>query len=76
MLNKLFEKINLVCVLRVAGLVLLALYIWQGIANGARGAEWDDALKLFVITIANGIFQPLVLLGLAEIIHRKGAKAA
>lgn len=74
MLNKLFEKVNVVCVLRVAGLVLLALYVWQGIANGARGAEWDDAIKLFVITIANGIFQPLVLIGLAEGIHRVGNK--
>jgi len=74
MMNKLFEKIDVVCVLRIAGLILLALFVWQAFINAGRGAAWDDALKLFVLTLANGLFQPLVLIGLAEGIHHVRSK--
>ncbi len=73
-MNKIFEKIDVVCALRWAGVILLALYVLQAFVNAGRGAEWDDMLKLFVLTLANGLFQPLVLLGLAEGLVRIGHK--
>lgn len=69
-MNKLFDKINMVLVLRLAGLFLLGLYIIQAFMNAGRGAETDDVIKIFLVTIANGLFQPLVMLGLAEGLQR------
>ncbi len=66
MMNKAFEKVNMVCVLRVAGLLLLVLYVLQAFLAASRGAEFDDVIKIFIISLANGLFQPLVLLGIAE----------
>jgi hypothetical protein len=73
-MNKLFQKVDMVIVLRVAGLFLLALYLLQGFMNAGRGAQVDDMLKIFVISLANGVFQPLVLLGVAEIINGQRKK--
>lgn len=69
-MEKLFQKINMVCVLRWTGVILLALYVLQGILGATRGAGLDDALKIFFVLVANNLFQPLVLLGLAEGIAR------
>lgn len=69
-MDALFQKINMVTVLRIAGLLLLALYVIQAFMNAGRGAEFDDVMKIFIITLANGVFQPLVLLGIAEGISR------
>lgn len=69
-MNQLFEKIDMVLVLRVAGLFLLALYVLQAVLASTRGAELDDVIKIFFISLANGLFQPLVLLGIAEGLSR------
>ena len=73
-MHKMFQKVDMVIVLRVAGLLLLALYVIQAFLNAGRGAQVDDMLKIFVITIANGVFQPLILLGVAEIINGQRKK--
>ena len=70
-MNKLFDKLCIVSVLRIAGLFLAVMYIIQAFTNASRGAGFDDMALIFTITIANGLFQPLVLLGLAEVIARK-----
>lgn len=75
MMNKLFDKINMACVLRGLGLFLILLYVIQAFVNAGRGSGVDDMALIFLVTIANGIFQPFVLLGLAEIINRQGNKA-
>lgn len=74
MINKLFDKICIVSVLRVAGLYLLAMYIIQAFTNASRGAGVDDMALIFAVSIANGLFQPLILLGVAEIIARQKCK--
>ncbi len=74
MMNKLFDKINMVCVLRGAGLFLIVLYIIQAFVNASRGSEIGDMGLIFLVTIANGIFQPFVLLGIAEVIERQRDK--
>ena len=66
MMTKLFEKIDMVCLLRWTGVILLALYILQGVLSATRGAGIDDMLKIFFVMVANNLFQPLVLLGIAE----------
>lgn len=68
MFTKCFEKIDMVLVLRIAGTVLAALYLFQAIMNATHGKEFDDVIKIFIINIANGMFQPLIILGLAEVI--------
>jgi hypothetical protein len=68
MFTKCFEKIDMVLVLRIAGTVLAALYLYQAVMNGSHGKEFSDMVKIFIINIANGMFQPLIILGLAEVI--------
>lgn len=69
-MNKCCEKINMVCTLRWAGVILIAVCIIStilGVISGVdRGAGFTDALMIVVIGLANGVFQPLVLLGIAE----------
>lgn len=74
-MNKVFEKIDVVLVLRLAALFLLVLYVIQAFVNASRGAGFDDVILIFIVTIANGIFQPVVMLGLAEVINRQNNKA-
>jgi hypothetical protein len=69
-MNKLFEKIDMVCVLRWTGVILLALYVLQAVLGASRGAGIDVMLKIFFVLVANNLFQPLVLLGIAEGIAR------
>lgn len=70
-MNAYFDKLNLVTILRIAGLFLFALYVIQAAMNMGRGAEFDDKLLILVVGIANGLFQPLILLALAEIVKSK-----
>ncbi len=69
-MNKCCEKINMVCTLRWAAVILITVCIIStilGVIAGVnRGAGFDDALAIVVIGLANGVFQPLVLLGIAE----------
>lgn len=74
MMNKIFDKVNMVCVLRGAGLFLALLYVIQACLNASRGAGVDDMFLIFLVTIANGLFQPFVLLGIAEVIERQRDK--
>lgn len=70
-MKKIFDKIDMVLVLRLAGLFLIVLTIVQAFVSAGRGAEAGDMGLIFLVTIANNIFQPFVLLGLAEIIACK-----
>lgn len=74
-MNNFFKKIDMVTVLRSAGLFLLVLYVIQAFINASRGQGADDMALIFVVTIANGLFQPFVLLGIAEVIERQRDKA-
>jgi hypothetical protein len=73
-MKKIFDKIDMVCVLRIGGLFLIAMYLIQAVMNGSKGAGIDDMLLIFIVTLANGLFQPFVLLGLAEGIERLHSK--
>ena len=74
-MDKLCNKINVACVLRWTGVILLVLYVLQAVLGASRGAGIDDMAKIFFVLVANNLFQPLVLIGLAEIIaHLKKAQ--
>ena len=73
-MTKFFDKLNVVAILRISGLFLFALYVIQAILNSLRGAQMDDSLLIFTVGIANGLFQPLILLALAEMFRLRQSK--
>ena len=74
MIDKCFDKVDMVLVLRLVALFLLVLTVIQAFVSAGRGAQADDMALIFLVTIANNLFQPFVLLGLAEGLKRLHSK--
>jgi hypothetical protein len=72
-MNGFLDKANMVTILRGAAMFLFLLFIVQAFVNAGHGAGAVNKALIFVSTIANGLFQPLVLLGVAELIRIKKA---
>ena len=72
-MNNMLNKMNMVTILRGAAIFLFLLFVVQAFVNAGHGAGVVNMALIFVSTIANGLFQPLVLLGVAELIRIKKA---